>query len=376
MPVNNELGSEKTYSRATTVIFDSTTTACHNLDNTESIQDIPSSPCKLSPTRSATKFTDTALYSPNPSKALVHAEMVTPIQYQSLTHYKEQVQMIASVVNSTGLDTKASLTLANETILRRLETNFQMELQNTLQSKPALLHQPIDDLTQIGFQIFPGVYFQACLATSILSRLMKFYLRSCQMNSAYDLFFIHKSSTTTIMPLATTLLASMCGCSDNAATIAISQQGDSYLDRFYYYFHASRPALTFSSLIQLQCWTCCFLKYFFSIALLYLLHRLLEMFHCTSQLHQMANLVACATLLLPFFQETFLILTISNTVLMMFANGIYFFLRNLQQQRIPCNNMQDSKAKDHLASTVRCIKSTLIVVAFSCSIVAGFVMVN
>jgi len=104
--------------------------------------------------------TTVAVTNPSDSRSVViWNDAATPC----CLNYSEQVQMIAAVVSATGLDNTTSLTLANQTILRRLETQFMLQQQDQQKEK-----QNQDQTAEVSPSALGGCRFHSTSGTLCL----------------------------------------------------------------------------------------------------------------------------------------------------------------------------------------------------------------
>eukprot|EP00586_Coscinodiscus_wailesii_P022484 CAMPEP_0172519934 /NCGR_PEP_ID=MMETSP1066-20121228/291710_1 /TAXON_ID=671091 /ORGANISM="Coscinodiscus wailesii, Strain CCMP2513" /LENGTH=201 /DNA_ID=CAMNT_0013302609 /DNA_START=465 /DNA_END=1070 /DNA_ORIENTATION=- len=89
-------------------------------------------------------------------------------------NYLHTVHSLAAVVSSTGLDRRSSLQLANESVLRRLESEFsRLSLDDVLERKDEERRRTemcYERLADLAFKVFPGEYFQWCLGVATVVR--------------------------------------------------------------------------------------------------------------------------------------------------------------------------------------------------------------
>jgi hypothetical protein len=297
----------------------------------------------------------TNVVNPHRKSDVIWSNTATPLCF----NYNEHVQMIASVVSSTGLDTTTSLTLANQTMLRRYETQFMLHQQQQQ------LQQPTEGIPSVI-----GIYyFKPCLVISILVRsaahIYRYYDYSHRQSNILSTIYNYSATVSnnkmSISSIATIFFMYMCGCaspSNTETTIAtnIAPQDDNYY--FYnllsYYYNRTKGPSVVSTLLQMQCWAFCLIPSVISLVALYLLHRLLEMFHSPKQVHHLVNLIAF--LVLFSFYDIVLRLTVLHTFLLLGTNLLMYILR-----RVACN-------KTNLAM----IKNAVLAFSLVFSILLGF----
>ena len=247
--------------------------------------------------------------------------------------YKIHVEQIASVVSSMGLDGQQSLQIANQTVIRRLETEMsehnvnqremrreEIEERRREEDKKEADRRHKESLTaikgekrlsdkvidarircrEVALQIFPGRHFLLCVSVALISMFL------C-LNFASVIRDVYTDEGNRTILFA---LRKMCGCLDDEE----SQQESEGFQLTSYYYSYLRYATdlcpsTLSGYIQVfaplshwlgsaPCLAICAMKYGLFFAALGQVHRLLRLFHSIEFVHQAANAVSISALLL------------------------------------------------------------------------------
>jgi len=281
--------------------------------------------------------TTVAVTNPSDSRSVViWNDAATPC----CLNYSEQVQMIAAVVSATGLDNTTSLTLANQTILRRLETQFMLQQQDQQKEK-----QNQDQTAEVSPSALGVHHFKYCFVISILVRasillhryLVNNHYSSNIFSAIYDYSFKGTNTKITTSSYIMAFLTHVCGCGRQGDPDAIidadfTRQAEPYVYNilsyyYYYYYYTTKAPSIGSTLLQMQCWAFCFIQWLISGIALYLLHQLLDTFHSPKQLHHLINLTAFLTIF--SFQDVVLRLTILHILLLLGTNGLVYVLQRM-----------------------------------------------
>lgn len=293
--------------------------------------------------------------SSDPKSAVVWNDTAMPCCF----NYNEQVQMIAAVVSATGLDDTTSLTLANQTILRRLETQFMLQHQDQEKQKQNQLRD--GSILALGVNHFKCSLILSFLvrATILLHRyLVKNNYPSNALSAIYDFSVKERQTKMTTPSFIMAFLTHMCGCTRqveaNVVIQADSRQGETYLYNTlsYYYYYTTKVPSIIPNLLQMQCWAFCVIPCLISVVALYLLHRLLDIFHSPKQLHHLINLTAF--LILFSLHDTVLRLTILHILLILGTNALVYTM-----QKTFCNRKSQIMIKNSAVS-VHVIASLLL----------------
>lgn len=285
--------------------------------------------------------------------AVVWNDTATPCCF----NYNEQVQMIAAVVSATGLDDTTSLTLANQTILRRLETQFMLQHQDQEKQKQ-------NQLTDVSILALGVHHFKCCWTLSILVRafiLLHRYLvqnnyPSNALSAIYDFSVKKRQTKMTTSSFIMTFLTHMCGCTRQGETNAViqadSRQGETYLYNTlsYYYYYTTKVPSIIPNLLQMQCWAFCLIPCLISVVALYLLHRLLDLFHSPKQMHHLINLTAFLTLF--SLHDTVLRLTLLHILLILGTNALVYAVQKTFYNRKSQIMIKNSAVSVHVIASL------------------------
>ena len=275
---------------------------------------------------------------PANSDQIVHAtpgrsgamQLATPKTPQE---YKLHVEQIASVVSSTGLDRQHSLQIANQTVIRRLETEIselnvnqremrreELEERRREEDKREADRRHKESLTaikgekrlsdkvidarircrEVALQMFPGRYFLLCVSAALISMFL------C-LNFASVLHDVYADEGNRTLLFA---LRRACGCLEDEEDQ--QQSKGSQLTSYYYsylryasdlcpstlsgYVHAFTPLSLW--LGSMPCLAICAVKHGIFFAALGQVHRLLRLVHSIEFVHQAVNFVFISALLL------------------------------------------------------------------------------
>ena len=275
---------------------------------------------------------------PANSDQIVHAtparsgamQLATPKTPQE---YKLHVEQIASVVSSTGLDRQHSLQIANQTVIRRLETEMsehnvnqremrreELEERRREEDKREADRRHKESLTaikgekrlsdkvidarircrEVALQMFPGRYFLLCVSAALISMFL------C-LNFASVLHDVYADEGNRTLLFA---LRRACGCLDDEEDQ--QQSKGSQLTSYYYsylryasdlcpstlsgYVHVFTPLSLW--LGSAPCLAICAVKHGIFFAALGQVHRLLRLVHSIEFVHQAVNFVFISALLL------------------------------------------------------------------------------
>lgn len=267
---------------------------------------------------------------PARSGVSVAMQLATPKTPQE---YKIHVEQIASVVTSTGLDRQQSLQIANETVIRRLETEMselnvnQREMRRedleeqrreqdkkeadrrhkesleAIKGEKRLSDQVIDariKCREVALQIFPGRHFLLCISVALISMFL-----CLNFASAIRDVYTDEGNRTILFAVR-----KVCGCLDDEKNQQKTE--GSQLTSYYYsylryatdlcpstlsgYIHVFAPLSHW--LGTAPCLAICAIKYGLFFFALGQVHRLLRLFHSIEFVHQAANAVSISALLL------------------------------------------------------------------------------
>ena len=247
--------------------------------------------------------------------------------------YKTHVEYIASVVSSTGLDRQQSLQIANDAVIRRLETEMsefnitqrEMRRENleerrreedkkeadrrhkesltAIKGEKRLSEKVIDArirCREVALQMFPGRHFLLCVSVALISMFLCLNFASV----ARDVYTDEGNRTILFA------LRKMCGCLGDKENQQESE--GSQLTSYYYsylryatdlcpstlsgYIHVFAPISHW--LGSAPCLAICAVKCGLFLASLDRVHRLLRLFHSIEFVHQAVNAVSISALLL------------------------------------------------------------------------------
>jgi hypothetical protein len=308
-----------------------TTTTAVIKKEEETFTQIISSEPPQTPKRRAARGEQVVHATPARSGVSGAMQLATPKTPQE---YKLSVEQIASVVSSTGLDKQHSLQIANEVVIRRMETQISQdhlverdmrreeleerrreedkqdadrrheESLTAIRGEKSLIDKMIDARTRcrdVALQMFPGRQFLLCISVALISMFLSLNFASV-IREVYD----DEANRTAFFALRR-----VCGCLDDGG----KQQSEGSQLAFYYYSYlryasdlcpCALSGYVFAPLSlwlgSLTCLASCAIKYVFSlgiyVAALAQAHRFLRAFHSFEFVHQAVNVVSVSALLL------------------------------------------------------------------------------
>jgi len=304
---------------------------------------------------------------------------------------------MTSIVSSTGLDRQNSLLIANQSILRHLESTVLIDAQNrirtsrdereerrhdelinSIQNKATLedqICQAKENLRTAAFAVFPGSHLLICIVTSLLSRLSSDFAALCTS---------HGNSYSGII---LTLAKKACGCSENITTdeVFTFHQGFSALQSVSNFQLLSLTqniiwnSGPMNALSSAACLTLCTFKMALFFSAIFILHRLLQLLHCHHLGHDCLNLAASVYIIMPLVANTSPLLTtfapviIINSLLM--GSSLMYLHHHHKKSSIQSNyltSLEKKKQVDRFSFHAQIFQFLLYTFSLCAASIVGF----